>query len=246
MSDGLAFTPLYRFTNGVGGTTIIEALEIEGWFVDPEEDEPDEFVIFGRMVNPEGLSDESPGNVVMDVLDATGGDMGGYDIGSMVVSRVESSDIPGVDRIGGTFFGHTAPFAGAGLFYRRLATGVPVRSGEWMEYPGEWHRSWLHTVQKRWSGGGRSGDWPVCVMDGRRIVGEASFYCAIGEAVSGPGKYFGSNLNALDDCLMMSVHGVPFELVWTDFAASARRIDPFEVEIAIDILIEYDITVTLR
>ncbi|MER7009230.1 barstar family protein [Dactylosporangium sp. NPDC000555] len=38
-------------------------------------------------------------------------------------------------------------------------------------------------------------------LDGRFVTDIEGFYCAIGEAINGPGGYFGWNLNALDDCL---------------------------------------------
>ncbi|WP_327590963.1 barstar family protein [Nonomuraea sp. NBC_00507] len=33
------------------------------------------------------------------------------------------------------------------------------------------------------------------------MTDEAAFYLAMGEAINGPGGYFGRNLDALDDCL---------------------------------------------
>ncbi|MGP3917619.1 barstar family protein [Nonomuraea sp. 10N515B] len=33
------------------------------------------------------------------------------------------------------------------------------------------------------------------------ITDEVAFYRAMGEAINGPGGYFGRNLDALDDCL---------------------------------------------
>jgi RNAse (barnase) inhibitor barstar len=42
---------------------------------------------------------------------------------------------------------------------------------------------------------------PTYVIDGDRIAKLDDVYRALGEAVNGPGGYFGSNLDALDDCL---------------------------------------------
>ncbi|MER5179679.1 barstar family protein [Streptomyces sp. NPDC002896] len=54
-------------------------------------------------------------------------------------------------------------------------------------------------------------------LDGRHITDRPGFYCALGEAVNGPGGYFGRNLDALVDCLR-SGFGTrrPFTLVWHD------------------------------
>jgi hypothetical protein len=49
------------------------------------------------------------------------------------------------------------------------------------------------------------------------------FSCAVGEAVNGPGGYFGWNLDAFDDCLRGHWGArAPFTLVWHD-AAVARE-----------------------
>ncbi|MFD5242874.1 barstar family protein [Streptomyces tendae] len=62
----------------------------------------------------------------------------------------------------------------------------------------------------------------VFTLDGRHIVDRDSFYCAIGEAINGPGGYFGWNLDALDDCLRGGWGATaPFTLHW-DSSAEAR------------------------
>jgi RNAse (barnase) inhibitor barstar len=47
------------------------------------------------------------------------------------------------------------------------------------------------------------------------VTDRPGFYCAIGEAVNGPGGYFGANLDALRDCLRGGFGATaPFHLVW--------------------------------
>lgn len=47
------------------------------------------------------------------------------------------------------------------------------------------------------------------------MVDEDSFYCALGEAVNGPGGCFGWNLDALADCLRGGWGArPPFTLYW--------------------------------
>jgi RNAse (barnase) inhibitor barstar len=59
------------------------------------------------------------------------------------------------------------------------------------------------------------------VLDGTRIATLDDFYREIGEVVAGPGGYFGTNLDALSDCLSGGF-GTPdgprdsFEFVWRD------------------------------
>lgn len=60
-------------------------------------------------------------------------------------------------------------------------------------------------------------------LDGRHITDEPGLYLALGEAVNGPGGYFGGCLDALDDCLGGTFgHTAPATLLWRD-AATARE-----------------------
>ncbi|MEE1845514.1 MULTISPECIES: barstar family protein [unclassified Streptomyces] len=65
------------------------------------------------------------------------------------------------------------------------------------------------------------------VIDGSRVTGLERFWEVIGEAVNGPGGYFGRNLDALADCLGGGM-GTPddgdFDWEWRDHAASARAL----------------------
>lgn len=61
------------------------------------------------------------------------------------------------------------------------------------------------------------------VLDGRHTTDEPGLYLALGEAVNGPGGYFGGCLAALDDCLRGSFgHTAPTTLRWRN-AATARE-----------------------
>ncbi|MFE7114305.1 barstar family protein [Streptomyces sp. NPDC057654] len=60
-------------------------------------------------------------------------------------------------------------------------------------------------------------------LDGRYITDEPALYLALGEAVHGPGGYFGGCLAALDDCLRGTFgYTAPATLLWRD-AAIARE-----------------------
>ncbi|WSQ09505.1 barstar family protein [Streptomyces sp. NBC_01231] len=60
-------------------------------------------------------------------------------------------------------------------------------------------------------------------LDGRHITDEPGLYLALGEAVNGPGGYFGGCLAALDDCLGGAFgYTAPATLLWRD-AAIARE-----------------------
>ncbi|WP_326700717.1 barstar family protein [Streptomyces sp. NBC_01754] len=65
------------------------------------------------------------------------------------------------------------------------------------------------------------------VIEGSEVTGPERFWELIGEAVNGPGGYFGRNLDAFADCLDGGF-GTPadgsFVIEWRDHAASARAL----------------------
>ncbi|MFJ6406936.1 barstar family protein [Streptomyces hydrogenans] len=110
-----------------------------------------------------------------------------------------------------------------------IRTGRLNRVGLWHGLAPADRRAWLSVALM--SGGYRrqgQSDAPagrVFTLDGRHIVDEDSFSCALGEAVDGPGGYFGWNLDALDDCLCGGWGAtVPFTLHWDSSAVSRERL----------------------
>ncbi|WP_406456449.1 barstar family protein [Streptomyces sp. NBC_00876] len=65
------------------------------------------------------------------------------------------------------------------------------------------------------------------VIDGSEVTGLERFWDVIGEAVNGPGGYFGRNLDAFADCLSGGM-GTPddgdFVIEWREHALSARAL----------------------
>lgn len=95
----------------------------------------------------------------------------------------------------------------------------------------------------------------VFTLEGQQVVDVDSFYCALGEAINGPGGYFGWNLDAVDDCLGGRFGASPpFTLEWqhSDIARS-RLVDHHAVdddtttfEVLLKIFGDHDIKVILR
>jgi len=64
-------------------------------------------------------------------------------------------------------------------------------------------------------------------LDGRFVTDVEGFYCAIGEAINGPGGHFGWNLDALEDCLRGRFGAqTPFRLVWHDPTVAREHLAP--------------------
>ncbi|MFH9466470.1 barstar family protein [Streptomyces clavifer] len=64
----------------------------------------------------------------------------------------------------------------------------------------------------------------IYVIDGSEVTGLERFWEVVGEAVNGPGGYFGRNLDAFADCLsggMGTPDDADFVIEWRDHAASA-------------------------
>lgn len=96
---------------------------------------------------------------------------------------------------------------------KRLKEGISVY-GEWKILPHEKVQGWLDSAI-------RLGRKPIDIsnkivtINSDGLDTEDKFYCAIGEAVNGPGGYFGRDLLGLSDCLT-SDFGVKgeFTLIW--------------------------------
>lgn len=89
---------------------------------------------------------------------------------------------------------------------------------------------WLAEAHKRHFS--RPPPWPedkppgtILVLRGQHITDPLSFFCAIGEAVNGPGGYFGRTLVALQDCCVGGF-GVapPFVVRWEDAGVSRKAL----------------------
>ncbi|WP_405918329.1 barstar family protein [Streptomyces sp. NBC_00728] len=115
--------------------------------------------------------------------------------------------------------GHARPV------WERWFAGPPEAPGAWAELETRQRGAWLDLVRER---GCRikHQDRPArhtYELDGRHITDEPSLYLALGEAVNGPGGYFGGCLDALVDCLRGNfAYTAPATLLWRD-AATARE-----------------------
>ncbi|MFD7661717.1 barstar family protein [Streptomyces sp. NPDC059788] len=103
--------------------------------------------------------------------------------------------------------------------WTRWLTGPPIAPNLWAAYPAREREQWLDIVRERGCRlSGHAPDRPpgrVYDLDGRHISDETGLYCALGEAINGPGGYFGGCRNALSDCLSGRFGATtPFTLRW--------------------------------
>ncbi|WP_407837939.1 barstar family protein [Streptomyces sp. DSM 116496] len=82
----------------------------------------------------------------------------------------------------------------------------------------------------------------IYVLDGKRIHTLEDFWLVIGEAVDGPGGYFGRNLDAFNDCLtggyMDLEDGEDFVFEWHDHAHSQQALGYAETARQLEIRLE--------
>jgi hypothetical protein len=106
--------------------------------------------------------------------------------------------------------------------------GRPLRSNLWSGYDRALRHEWCRAALTHHLGDrpdrppGRTYD-----LDGRYITDLEGFYCALGEAINGPGGYFGWNDQALHECLRGRWGATPpFHLHWHQSDVARRHLIP--------------------
>ncbi|MFY1652528.1 barstar family protein [Solwaraspora sp. WMMB762] len=117
---------------------------------------------------------------------------------------------------------------GARQIWALWRSGRPTERGHWVRYDRPLRHQWTVTTfaHHRYD----AADKPAGTtyeLDGRNVTDVEGFYCALGEAINGPGGYFGSNADALHDCARGGWGAaVPFKLVWRHSAVAQERLSP--------------------
>jgi len=98
----------------------------------------------------------------------------------------------------------------------------PESLNEWRPLDEAGRRLWLTYASQRFfdtSSGFVPARAPgrVVVVHGGLVDTLLGFYCAIGEAVNGPGGYFGRSMQAFDDCLFTGFGlEYPYTIIWKE------------------------------
>ncbi|WP_257041752.1 barstar family protein [Streptomyces sp. TLI_55] len=142
-----------------------------------------------------------------------------------------------------------------------LRTGTLNRKGMWGGLDAGGRKAWLSVAlwSREYQRRGQPEDAPpgqVFPLDGRRAVDINGFYCALGEAINGPGGYFGWNLAAVDDCLRGGFGAKPpFTLEWLHSntvssglisAPAAGSDSAADLQILLEIFADHDVNVLMR
>lgn len=237
--------PIYFLVDESTRELMVSAERVSGFFVDDESD-----VVFQGVHHP-GSRRKSE-EAFLEVRDLRQRKIGEYNA-ARVVRSLAAEEAPGGGSADVRFrvFSKRCDVPQAADIWWRWASATPLRSGEWAGRPAGFDEAWLHVVQNSWFASGHSaayyGDEGVAHLDGAQFSTRAGFYCALGEAVNGPGGYFGSNLDALHDCLRPSdAERRLRRLEWRDLGRSKSALGGTFVQTVLEILREHSVDVVER
>ncbi|GKQ40466.1 hypothetical protein ALMP_69910 [Streptomyces sp. A012304] len=178
------------------------------------------------------------GNVWIVILDHKGRRIGRY---YMSVATGYGVKDDGSLEVGGMLVWR--PGAGSEAMWAERRRGGPEQPGSWLAYTGEQRATWLEISVNHATHSARNDD-PAGTeyeVDGRLVGDLRDFLCAIGEAVNGPGGYFGQSLSALADCLGGDFGATaPFTLNWRYSSESRERLKG-DFERIMDVLSRCDV-----
>ncbi|MCP2298911.1 Barstar (barnase inhibitor) [Nocardia amikacinitolerans] len=159
------------------------------------------------------------GNTELWILDIAEKRIGSYHIADTTLGLVETNhlhpDTATLPEVQVNGWMWSRPHPQAESIWSRWRTGGPTRTGTWADMSPERRDAWLEvariiaSTQMQTDGTLADISNEVFIVDSGSIEDRAGFFCALGEAVNGPGGYFGFNLDALSDCLRGGFGAVP-------------------------------------
>jgi hypothetical protein len=157
-------------------------------------------------------------NYFVEILSHSGGVIGEYYVASAVL-RNRKSPVSGLVNVEVSGLVDWVPHRDAKDLWAAWAVAPPARKGAWTDLPMGSREACLEVAGLyRIATSSTSNDVSEILLDGARIEDLASFFCAMGEAVNGPGGYYGWNFQALADCLGGGCGArAPFVLRWSEF-----------------------------
>lgn len=180
--------------------------------------------------------------------------------GRMMARHVVGLDIEGArpSTLGGTLVDITLTDGGddrppllARPIWETWYRGIPTTPNQWAPYCAKGRAEWLGLAVHRDLGARKpDSSGGVYDLDGRFVTDVPGLHCAMGEALLGPGGYFGRGWDGFTDCLCGGFGVVaPFTLVWHDADVARRALAeerPGYFEEIVGYLEDHRVTVVLR
>jgi hypothetical protein len=241
------------------------SVEAESWFDESDDEMPyARFDVLGLAPDPplraaiDAAGDEEYGlgEISVEILADDGEPIGFYQLLTAELERTWRTADGTLNATVAGWLPGSIPHVDAGRVWDTWRAGPPASRNLWAALPVGRREAWLEVVSnyrpndplRRGEHGVDAAGRPEVVLDGRHVADLSSFFCAIGEAVNGPGGYFGSNPMALTDCLAGG-WGVscPFTLVWEESAvARAHLAEPAYLEMLLGVFRQAGTDVVLR
>ncbi len=177
---------------------------------------------------PDGRS-RTLGNMHLQVLDLAGRCIGSYWVPDITMQDWHARE-PGLLDCSMVGWVGMPPDIDAPEVWDAFRVGPPAAKNNWAELPPGRREAWLEVISKYKPATPlaetRQLPRQSVTLDGRFIVDPASFFCAIGEAINGPGGYFGCNIPSLHDCLRggFGIEG-DFVLNWQNYNVAQSNLN---------------------
>ncbi|WP_254885817.1 barstar family protein [Streptomyces sp. NA02950] len=182
------------------GQELCTAENIVGFFVDSEESWRT-FYAVRYSLRGQCVHDDVE-HLEVRVIDSTEKVLGSYSVSHVHIEEVEHEGGAAL-RLSGYLLDHPHPDAPTAWGRWRESSNLELNA--WVTLSPTEREAWLDSVRLHhdWESPDSEVDASggVYEVDGRNITDRAGLYCALGEALRGPGGYFGSTLDALRDCL---------------------------------------------
>ncbi len=181
--------------------------------------------LYGFRKNPDYIPDKSLDRIYIGILDTRGSMIGHYDFPMKRV--IQPAELLPFSQDGDwEVLVHTyeqvARTRRIFEMWDLLRDPSQLRCGLWIDFTLEERKIWQTVVRtyalqtNSWRNQGQDG--VTIHLDGRLITDQYAFFLLLGEQLNGPAGYYGSSLDALDDCLCGDFGPVPpFTVIWSHY-----------------------------
>jgi hypothetical protein len=173
-----------------------------------------------QLCTSEEVGSRNLGDADLEVLDSSGDILDSIYLENVVITHCRASEQDS-DLFDITAIATIDDIVGGELrsIWQAWSHGRPQQRNLWIRYSSAGRRDWLRVARSHHPmlEGALYPQGLTYEIEGAHISNAPGFYCALGEAINGPGGYFGTGPDSLSDCLLGDFGArTPFTLVWRD------------------------------